>query len=230
MGNTLSTQASFKQSTSSSHQYEEPPTTGFVTPPSPGLHTTDDYADDEESDQYMDSNNLTRIQDHLRDDSSMSSESSENLRVTRSHSAHQRLQTPQNDARPHGEYDNPWEWKIKPPEHQIGKPGGGGSAGGPKSYQHQPSHGPLAESPRFRSRSDAMHLRGRTSPESDIRPHDEYDQPWEWIQNKNKSQSMMRGEHTYPLSSLLPTSPCLSLSPPNSSMKRKEENFLQMST
>lgn len=198
MGNTMSSQASFKQSTSSrSHQYEEPPPTGFLTPSSPGVNTTDDYADDEESDQYMDSNNLPRLQDRdqMRDDSSMSeaSENNDNLRVTRSFSAHQRLQTPQNDPRIHGEYDNPWEWKIKPPE-QPAKGGGGGHI----SYHPQP-HGPLAESPRFRSRSDAMHLRGRTSPESDIRPHDEYDQPWEWMKNKPKqSHSMIREKENIP--------------------------------
>ncbi len=90
--------------------------------------------------------------------------------IGRSNSAHQRLQgqqpqTPQNDKRPQGEYDNPWEWTAK-----------ARAMGGPD--------GPN-ENKRSRSKSDAS-PRGRTSPESDTRPQEDYDQPWEWIKKDRK--------------------------------------------
>lgn len=96
--------------------------------------------------------------------------------IGRSNSAHQRLQqqnpqTPHNDSRPQGEYDNPWEWTAKARAM--------GGADGPVEVR---------ETKRTRSKSDAT-PRGRSSPESDTRPQEDYDQPWEWIKkNRNLSQ------------------------------------------
>ncbi|XP_072039007.1 SH2 domain-containing adapter protein F-like, partial [Amphiura filiformis] len=90
--------------------------------------------------------------------------------IGRSNSAHQRLQgqqpqTPQNDIRPQGEYDNPWEWTAK--ARALGGPDG------PNEVK------------RTRSKSDAS-PRGRSSPESDTRPQEDYDQPWKWIKKDRK--------------------------------------------
>ncbi|XP_038077621.1 SH2 domain-containing adapter protein B-like isoform X3 [Patiria miniata] len=85
-------------------------------------------------------------------------------------------QTPQNDMRPQGEYDNPWEWRSHP-------------------LPRLPPESPGGEFNRSRSKSDVAHLGGigRSSPESDTRPQDDYDQPWEWIQ-KNRQMSQVLTE------------------------------------
>ncbi|XP_022104660.1 SH2 domain-containing adapter protein F-like isoform X4 [Acanthaster planci] len=85
-------------------------------------------------------------------------------------------QTPQNDMRPQGEYDNPWEWRSP-------------------ALPRLPPESPGGEFKRSRSKSDVAHLGGinRTSPDSDTRPQDDYDQPWEWIQ-KNRQMSQVLTE------------------------------------
>ena len=100
--------------------------------------------------------------------------------IGRSNSAHQRLQqqpqTPQNDRRPQGEYDNPWEWTAK-----------ARAMGGPDGPVEVPNN-------RGRSQSDASPARGRSSPESDTRPQEDYDQPWEWVKKDRKLSQAVTGK------------------------------------
>ncbi|XP_033633701.1 SH2 domain-containing adapter protein F-like isoform X3 [Asterias rubens] len=147
------------------HQYEEPPDVSE-------LHRR--VSEDESPDDQPGLENSRKQDAPVAMDNA---EENGNLSSSDAPLSPQPDQTPQNDMRPQGEYDNPWEWRS----HQLPR---------------LPPESPGGEFKRSRSKSDVAHLGGgvgRTSPDSDIRPQDDYDQPWEWIQ-KNRQMSQVLTE------------------------------------
>nr|XP_054755885.1 SH2 domain-containing adapter protein F-like [Lytechinus pictus] len=163
------------------HTYEEPPD---VSPPIRRSETPDSYVG-ESSDELNGHSpasmspsphrQVNYSKDH-HSSSPMSSESADDsFPPMHSSSQNHRQQTPQHDRRPTAEYDNPWEWSNNPMK--MAKMGPS-----PEGF----------EGPRGRSRSELPANRVmRTSPESDTRPGDEYDAPWEWMpMNRKLSQAI----------------------------------------
>ncbi|XP_071479401.1 uncharacterized protein [Diadema antillarum] len=161
------------------HTYEEPPN---VSPPIRRPDSPESYVG-ESSDEInghsppLSTSPSPHRQPYGRDhhsSSPMSSESAEDYPPTHSTQNH-RQQTPQHDRRPTAEYDNPWEW----------------STSNLKMAKIGPGPDGLLDSPRARSRSELPTTSRlmRTSPESDTRPGDEYDQPWEWAPPLNRKFS-----------------------------------------
>ncbi|XP_071794013.1 uncharacterized protein [Asterias amurensis] len=147
------------------HQYEEPPDVSE-------LHRR--VSEDESPDDQLANENSRKQDAPVAMDNA---EENGNLSSSDAPLSPQPDQTPQNDMRPQGEYDNPWEWRS----HQLPR---------------LPPESPGGEFKRSRSKSDVAHLGGgvgRTSPDSDIRPQADYDQPWEWIQ-KNRQMSQVLTE------------------------------------
>ena len=165
------------------HTYEEPPD---VSPPIRRPETPDSYVGESSDEINGHSPGSTSpsphrhrhySKDHHNSSSPMSSESADDNHPPMYPSTAQK-QTPQHDRRPTAEYDNPWEWSDN--AKRMAKFG----------------QGEPLDSPRGRSRSELPTTNRvmRTSPESDTRPGDEYDQPWEWMpMNRKLSQAITGG-------------------------------------